>query len=288
MPVSTINTNVGAYVALANLRTVSLELQVTEKKISTGYIVADALDNGAIFGVAQGIRSQISGSVAANQELGSFIGTVQTAAAAATGISNTLSDIRAVLTHISNPTLDPLSLSQYQVQYISLVEQMNNFLFSGNYNGVNLLSNAQALPIIQDGNGTTLLVVGTQFDVGSALQGLFGPVQSATGYAAVVGAVSGWTSASSYLAPGGSFFSVAQSISTVLNRIGTLNSRATLQQNFNKTVNDSLSVGLGALVDADLAAESANLTATQAKQQLSTQSLSIANQNPSIYLRLFQ
>ncbi|MCX8500703.1 MAG: flagellin, partial [Alphaproteobacteria bacterium] len=264
MPVSTINTNVGAYVALANLRDVSLQLQATEKKISTGYTVSDALDNGAIFGVAQGIRSQISGSVAANQELGNFIGTVQTAAAAATGISNTLSDIRAVLTHISNPTLDPNSLSQYQVQFSSLVDQMNNFLFSGNYNGVNLLSSAQSLPIIQDGNGTTLVVLGTQFNVGSALQGLFVPLAVATGFAAQVGAVSGWTSASSYLAPGGSFYSVANSVSTILNRIGTLNARATLQQNFNKTVNDSLAVGLGALVDADLAAESANLTATQA------------------------
>ncbi|MCX8500702.1 MAG: flagellin [Alphaproteobacteria bacterium] len=288
MTVSTINTNIGSYVALANLRTVSLQLQATEKKISTGYVVNDALDNGAIFGVAQGVRSQISGSLAANQELGSFIGTVQVAAAAATGISNTLSDIRGILTHISNPTLDANSLLQYQVQFESLVDQMKNFINSGNYNGTNLMSTGNALPIIQDGNGTVLTVIGTQFNIYSALQGfLTGPAGVGPFNASPV-PVATWTSAANYLSVGGTFFSVSNSISTILNRIGTLNARATLQQNFNKTVNDSLAVGLGALVDADLAAESANLTAIQTKQQLSTQSLSIANQNPSIYLKLFQ
>ena len=290
MPVSSINTNVGAYVALQNLNTVNLNLQKSQKQISTGYVVADALDNGAVFGVAQSVRSQITGSYAANQELGGFIGAVQTAAAAATGISNTLSDIRSVLTHISNPTLDKTSREQYQVQYVSLVDQMSNFLQSGNYNGTNLLSNAASLPIIQDGNGTLLTVSGAQFNIGSALQGFFAPNTAGAGgaFPATTVAASDYTNAASYLGANGSFFSISASVSTVLNRIGTLNSRATLQQTFNQTVINSLSVGLGALVDADLAAESANLTALQTKQQLSTQSLAIANQSPAIILKLFQ
>ncbi|MDI9409175.1 MAG: flagellin [Candidatus Pacebacteria bacterium] len=296
MPVSTINTNVGSYVALNNLRSVSLQLQATEKKISTGYVVADALDNGAVFGVAQQVRSQISGNEAANQELGSFIGTVQVAAAAATGISNTLSDIRAIMTHISNPTLDENSRAQYRVQFESLVDQMLNFINSGNYNGTNLMSDTdRSLPVIQDGSGTTLNVETSRFNMYSALNGLVtkagaavvAPLVPNKNYAQTL-ATSDYTNAASYLAAGGTFLSVSNSISTVLNRIGTLNSRATLQQTFNKTVTDSLAVGLGALVDADLAAESANLTAVQTKQQLATQSLSIANQNPSIYLKLFQ
>jgi flagellin len=46
--------------------------------------------------------------------------------------------------------------------------------------------------------------------------------------------------------------------------------------------------GLGALVDADLAEESARLTALQTRQQLATQSLSIANQQSQSLLSLFR
>jgi len=51
---------------------------------------------------------------------------------------------------------------------------------------------------------------------------------------------------------------------------------------------DSLNTGVGNLVDADLAKESANLQALQTKQQLGVQALSIANQSSGILLGLFK
>ena len=51
---------------------------------------------------------------------------------------------------------------------------------------------------------------------------------------------------------------------------------------------DALTTGVGNLVDADVAKESANLTALQTKQQLGVQSLSIANSAPQIILSLFK
>jgi flagellin len=59
-------------------------------------------------------------------------------------------------------------------------------------------------------------------------------------------------------------------------------------QNFTNQLNDSIKEGLGALVDADLAEESARLTALQTRQQLATQSLSIANQQSQSLLSLFR
>jgi len=50
---------------------------------------------------------------------------------------------------------------------------------------------------------------------------------------------------------------------------------------------DSLTEGVGNLVDADLAKESARLQALQVKQQLGVQALSIANSEPQIILNLF-
>ncbi|MGK7863923.1 flagellin [Falsiroseomonas sp. E2-1-a4] len=59
-------------------------------------------------------------------------------------------------------------------------------------------------------------------------------------------------------------------------------------QNFTSQLNDSIKEGLGSLVDADLAEESARLTSLQTKQQLATQSLSIANQQSQSLLSLFR
>jgi len=59
-------------------------------------------------------------------------------------------------------------------------------------------------------------------------------------------------------------------------------------QEFNSVLQDATDIGLGAIVDADLAKESAKLQSLQVQQQLSTQALGIANQSPSIVLSLFR
>lgn len=278
MPISTINTNIGAYAALGNLRTIQEQLDSVTKQVSTGYIVADALDNGAVFGVAQSVRAQISGSVASNQELGNFIGTVQTTAAASTGISNTLSEIRAVLTHLANPFQDRISNEQYREQFASLCDSLITYRNSGNYNGTNLLSNNNSLAVLQDAQGTLLIINGTDYNIASALNGILIGGAGTTVLQSNPAAVSNSTNAASMLMQGGTFLSVVGSVSTVLNRIGALNNRTSMQQDFNTTVQNALSTGLGSLVDADMASDSARLTALQVKQQLATQSLSIANQ----------
>ncbi len=83
-----------------------------------------------------------------------------------------------------------------------------------------------------------------------------------------------------------------QSAVTKLNQIGASLGASTQQiagiQNFTTSLSSALTAGVGALTDADLAAESAKLTSLQTKQQLATQSLSIANQQPQSLLSLFK
>jgi len=69
---------------------------------------------------------------------------------------------------------------------------------------------------------------------------------------------------------------------------GTAQSQVESQQNFLKGLMDSLETGVGALIDADITAESARLSALQTQQQLATQSLSIANQSNQTVLSLFK
>ena len=65
-------------------------------------------------------------------------------------------------------------------------------------------------------------------------------------------------------------------------------SRIATQSNFVGKLTDSLTSGIGSLVDADLEEASARLQALQVQQQLATQSLSIANQAPQNILSLFR
>lgn len=273
---SSINTNAASQIALQDLALTQKSLNATQKQVSTGYIVADALDNGAIFGIAQSVRSNISGVTAANQELGNFSGLVQTANAGATAVSNVLSDIRATLTHLADAALSTTQQAQYQQQYTNYVAQLTTFVQGSTYGGLNLLSNGSGLSVVQDGNADLLLITGSQYNVNSALSGISTAGTSITNYT-VAGSVLLTT-----------FGSVLGSVATVLNFVGNLNLKITTQQTFNNNLSDALNVGLGALVDADLAQASAQLTALQIKQQLGTQSLSIANQAPNVLLSLFK
>jgi len=69
---------------------------------------------------------------------------------------------------------------------------------------------------------------------------------------------------------------------------GTAQSQAASQKEFLSAMIDSLETGVGALIDADITAESARLSALQTQQQLATQSLSIANQSNQLVMSLFR
>ena len=77
-------------------------------------------------------------------------------------------------------------------------------------------------------------------------------------------------------------------VKTALSQLGTAANQIATQTNFVKSLTDSLTGGVSQLVDADLAAESANLQSLQTKQQLGIQALSIANQDPGTVLARFR
>ena len=68
---------------------------------------------------------------------------------------------------------------------------------------------------------------------------------------------------------------------------GSGSAKFSIQATFVQNLSDTLTTGIGNLVDANMAKESAQLTALQIKQQLGVQALSIANQAPQTILSLF-
>src|SRR5271163_4079906 len=99
---NSVNTNIGAMVALDALNSTNSKLNSVQKQISTGYRVADAVDDGAAYAVAQSVRSSVGALTTANQQLGSAQGLLSTSSSALNDISNLLSSLRDVLVSLSN------------------------------------------------------------------------------------------------------------------------------------------------------------------------------------------
>ena len=275
MSLNSVNTNIGAQVALQSLNRTNEALNVTQKRISTGLRVNDAKDDGAAFAVAQAVRADVAGLGAANEQLGGVKGILDTALSGLNKVSETMVKVRETLVRLADDTLNTEQRAQYETQYEALRTQITNFIADATYNGRTLL--ATAAP---GGNITTTRnESGTTYTI-NAVDG--------AGTLIVAAAPTTAAAAQTALGSGGNFDTVQTAISDALNQFGSDSRYIDAQISYNKDKSDALEAGLGALIDADLAKESARLQSLQIRQQLGTQSLSIANQAPQTLLSLFR
>ena len=273
MAMNSVNTNLSSMVALQSLNRTSDQLSVVQKRISTGMRVADAKDDGGAFAVSQAIRADVAGLTAANEQLGGTKGVLDTTFAALNKVSESMVKVRETLTRLADGTLNSEQFDQYSAQYTALRTQVQNFVSDATYNGRTLLDTA-------DGNiVTTRNESGDTFTV-TAIDGATDLV--------VAAAPTSVADAQTALAAGGDFETVETAIANALNQFGSDSNYIDAQVRYNKDKVDAMEGGLGALIDADLAKESAKLQSLQIKQQLGTQAMSIANQSPQMLLSLFR
>jgi len=275
MPLNSVNTNIGAMVALQSLNRTNDEMSVTQKRISTGQRVADAKDDGAAFAVAQSVRADVAALTSSNEQLGGTQGLLDTTNSALKKVSDTMSDVRKVLLKLAQDDLTTDERTQYGAQYTALRAQVQSFVDDASYNGQQLLGAAP-------GGTDDRKIVRNEGDDRITI--------ASTDKTTLVVAAAPTTAAAALTALGasGNFKTVERAINTAMNQYGSDNKTVAGQISFNKEKIDALEGGLGALVDADLAKESAKLQSLQIRQQLGTQSLSIANQSPQALLSLFR
>jgi flagellin len=271
-----INTNNAALIALQGLNAITTQLNAVTKQVNTGYKVNDALDDGAAFAVAQGLRGDIKTIDAVTTQLQNSQGLVQIANTAGTQISNALNDLKGVISTLASASLNTQQRNQYQSQYDSIKSQIDGFIANAKFNGQNLLNTSTSVSVISTVSGGTLTL--TAFDLtastGSGVAGFLGTAPT--------------TAAAAIALLTGSFVTAQTNIGTALSSYGAANSAINSQVTYLQAVSDATTSGLGAIVDADLSKASAKLQSLQISQQLATQTLSIANQQPSILLNLFK
>src|ERR1041384_2754072 len=102
MSLNSVNTNTGAMIALQSLNQTNQQLATVQKRVSTGYRVADATDDGAAYAVAQSVRSTVGALTTANQQLGNVQGLLSTTQSGLNNISNTMASMRDVLLDLAD------------------------------------------------------------------------------------------------------------------------------------------------------------------------------------------
>jgi flagellin len=272
---NSVNTNVGALVALSSLRSLNSELDKTSKKVQTGFRVADASDDAAVFAVAQGIRGNIKAYASVQSSLAAGEGLGQVTAAALSGVSNLIGDIKAKFANLADGSLTTAQRDVYENEVTQLISQIGNYVSQATYNGKNLLTADTTVTFVADVSGTTLTLQ-TSSDLESAV-GLF-----TTSFGADFTAATGYGSAVSALE------TLELLVNSISAQVAAQSRSISLQKGFVNDLVDATKKGLGALVDADVAAESATLQSLQVRQQLNIQALSIANQQPNTLLSLFR
>lgn len=271
-----VNTNVGAMIALQNLNATNADLATTQNRINTGKKVATAKDNGAIWAIAQGQRAEMGALNAVGQSIARGIAAVDVSLAAGESVSDLLLQMKEKALAAKDSSLNTASREALNEEFKALRDQIASVASNASFNGLNLLeAGATGFQALANANGTAVLSVKPEvMALGSANVTVTASMEIDT-VATASAAMSAVTA------------SIAN-VSGALARLGTTSKALGTHQTFIGKLMDSLESGVGNLVDADLAKESARLQSLQTKQQLGAQALGIANQTPQILLSLFR
>jgi flagellin len=273
MALNSINTNSGAMIALQNLNATNSELQVTQQRINTGKKVGNAKDNGAIWAMAKTQSSTATSLNAVKDSLQRGQSTIDVALAAGDTVTDLLGKMKEKALAASDTSLNTASFNALKSDFNSLRDQITKAVTNAKFNGVS----------IADGSTTKLAFLansdGSQFTVASKTISLAGLNMTAS------------TTFTDAATAKTMITTVSNALGTATNKLASLGTSSTgldTHLTFVGKLQDSLDAGVGNLVDADLAKESAKLQSLQTKQQLGVQALSIANQSSSSILSLFR
>ncbi|MDV6329566.1 flagellin [Asticcacaulis sp. 201] len=273
---ASVNTNVGAMVALQNLNMTNSSLQATQNRISTGLKVATAKDDGATFAIAQSQRSTVSSLNAVKDSLNRATSSIDVAMSAGTSISDMLTQMKEKALAASDTSLDTTSRTALNTDFKALRDQITKTIQNASFNGINLLDGSiPGLEALANADGTSHLTIASQ-------------KLSLGGSVVTLGTTAAFATATSANALLTTIDTSINNVSAALAKLGTSSKAVAAHSDFIGKLQDSITAGIGNLVDADLAKESAKLQALQTKQQLGIQSLSIANQSPQQVLSLFK
>ena len=273
---NSVNTNAGAMIALQNLNQTNSELNTVQGRINTGKKVASSKDNGAIWAIAQNQRGTSNSLNAVRDSLQRAQSTVDVAIAGGETVSDLLLQMKEKALAASDTTLDSTSRSALSEDFKALRDQVAKAVTNADFNGANMIkASGTTIAALANADGSSKITVAAQ---SLALGG-------ANVTVAATASLSTATIANTMIA---TVTTSITNVSTALAKLGTGSKALGTHLSFVDKLQDTMDAGIGNLVDADLAKESAKLQSLQTKQQLGVQALSIANGSSSMLLGLFR
>jgi flagellin len=271
-----VNTNAGAAVALQYLTSTQAQLDKTQAAINSGLKVATARDDGAIYAIAQNQRGAVAGYTSVVNSINNGTSAIDVALSAGQSISDLLIQMKAKALSAADSSLDTASRQAINANFVALRDQITTIVKNAVFNGFNLVDGSTTqITALASSDGTRRITTAAQ---NMKLSGSVVTIKSTN-------TVSTQAKASALVA------TIQTSLTNVNSALAKLSSGAakfSIQSTFAQKLSDTLTAGIGNLVDANMASESARLQSLQVKQQLGIQALSIANQGPQTILSLFR
>lgn len=271
-----VNTNNAAATALQYLSATQGQLNRTQSAINSGLKVANARDDGAIYAIAQNQRGAVAGYSSVISSINSGTSSIDVALSAGQSISDLLIQLKQKALSASDSSLDTASRQALNSDFTALRDQITTIVTNATFNGNNLVNGStNQISALASADGTRRITTAAQ---NLKLSGSIVTLKSTA-------TISTQTKASTLVA------TIQASLTNVNSSLAKLSAGAakfSIQATFAQKLSDTLTAGIGNLVDANMAQESASLQSLQVRQQLGIQALSIANQGPQSILSLFR
>ena len=286
-------TNASALIALQNLNSTNNKLAATQSRVNTGLKVQGAKDNAATWAIAQNQRADTGALESVKTSMNRATSLADVSLAAGAQISDLLIELREKATAAADPSATAASRKAYNDEFQSLLKSLDSFAKNATFDGENILNGTAttALDFLANVGATETISMNRQ-DLSLNGVGLQLPARAANAGPPVVTArPAGPPLLDTLENAQEAFTAVVSALDDANAKLAELGAQSKQIEKHNIFVGklmDSLEVGIGNLVDADMAKESARLQALQVQQQLGAQALSIANQAPQIILSLFK
>jgi flagellin len=278
----TINTNIASLNAQRNLDTSQGSLATSMQRLSSGLRVNSAKDDAAGLAIAERMNAQVRGMNVAIRNANDGISMSQTAEGALAQVGNSLQRMRELAVQARNATNSSSDKDSLNKEFQQLQSEITRVLGGTTFNGKHILGADATASTFQIGANTT---TNDTITVSTIDMTVDSRITAVTGTSCVIGAA----------ATIGAIGSVIDNIDKALDEVndtratfGATESRfdaiiANLQQSV-----ENQSAARSRIMDADFAAETANMSRAQVLQQAGTAMVAQANQLPQQVLKLLQ
>jgi flagellin len=279
----TINTNIASLNAQRNLNSSQGSLATSMQRLSSGLRVNSAKDDAAGLAIAERMNSQVRGMNVAVRNANDGISMAQTAEGALSQVSNSLQRMRELAVQARNATNSSSDKDSLNKEFAQLQSEISRVLSGTTFNGKHILGSEATSMTFQIGANTT---VDDTITVGTSDMTQVPTITDVT------------TLATAYISSNADISAIGTVIDNIDKALDNVNdTRATYgatQSRFDAIITN-LQVGVenqsaarSRIMDADFAAETANMSRSQVLQQAGTAMVAQANQLPQQVLKLLQ